>query len=248
MTASCVAITSPRLASITSSQSVKKLSGASATPSRDSNSYTTIFRISDVEPALADPLHHGGVAMIEEAALVQVQFGDRVYFTRTQSEAEHVEVLRDALRTDRLRDGHDAALGEPAQHDLRDRLAVTRGDRSQRLVLEDAVLSFGERRPCFELDTLRPAELLRAGLLIEGVHLYLVDRRHHLVVHDEIHEPVRLEIRNADGPDPAIAHQVLHRTPRAVDVAERLVDQIQVEIVQAETPQRTVECRFRAVE
>src|SRR5713101_4516237 len=44
MTASCVAITAARLASIASSQSAKKLSGSSATPSRDNNSYTTIFR------------------------------------------------------------------------------------------------------------------------------------------------------------------------------------------------------------
>src|SRR4051812_27027296 len=44
MTASCVAITAARLASIASSQSAKKRSGSSATPSRDNNSYTTIFR------------------------------------------------------------------------------------------------------------------------------------------------------------------------------------------------------------
>src|SRR6266513_823418 len=44
MTASCVAITAARLASIASSQLVKKRSGSSATPSRDNNSYTTIFR------------------------------------------------------------------------------------------------------------------------------------------------------------------------------------------------------------
>src|SRR5438552_5870730 len=44
MTASCVPITRARLAFIASSQSAKKLSGSSATPSRDSNSYTTIFR------------------------------------------------------------------------------------------------------------------------------------------------------------------------------------------------------------
>src|SRR6476619_5889302 len=44
MTASCVAITAARLASVASSQSVKKPSGSSATPSRDKSSYTTIFR------------------------------------------------------------------------------------------------------------------------------------------------------------------------------------------------------------
>src|SRR6202046_1783725 len=45
MTVSCVAITAARLAPIASSQSARKLSGPSATPSRDNNSYTTIFRM-----------------------------------------------------------------------------------------------------------------------------------------------------------------------------------------------------------
>src|SRR5579859_6536310 len=44
MTASCVPITAARLASITSSQWSRKVSGSSATPSRDSNSYTTTLR------------------------------------------------------------------------------------------------------------------------------------------------------------------------------------------------------------
>src|SRR4029079_8719798 len=43
MTASCVAITAASLASNASSQP-KNVSGASATPSRDNRSYTTIFR------------------------------------------------------------------------------------------------------------------------------------------------------------------------------------------------------------
>src|SRR6187399_990312 len=43
MTVSWVAITAARLASIAASQSAMKSSGASATPSRDSNSYTTTF-------------------------------------------------------------------------------------------------------------------------------------------------------------------------------------------------------------
>src|SRR5580692_12759616 len=44
MTASCAAMTAARLASITSSQSVRKESGSSATPSRDNSSYTTTLR------------------------------------------------------------------------------------------------------------------------------------------------------------------------------------------------------------
>src|SRR5580704_11592364 len=44
MTASCAAMTTARLACITSSQSVMKESGSSATPSRDNSSYTTTLR------------------------------------------------------------------------------------------------------------------------------------------------------------------------------------------------------------
>src|SRR5580704_9579987 len=44
MTASCAAMTAARLAPIASSQSVKKESGASATPSIDNSSYTTTLR------------------------------------------------------------------------------------------------------------------------------------------------------------------------------------------------------------
>src|SRR5579863_5901575 len=44
MTASCAPMTAARLASIASSQSVMKESGASATPSRDNSSYTTTLR------------------------------------------------------------------------------------------------------------------------------------------------------------------------------------------------------------
>src|SRR5438874_7330887 len=45
MTASWVAITAARLASIASSQSARNWSGSSATPARETSSYTTIFRI-----------------------------------------------------------------------------------------------------------------------------------------------------------------------------------------------------------
>src|SRR5579862_2544668 len=45
MTASCCPITAARLASIAASQSLKKASGSSATPSSDSNSYTTTLRM-----------------------------------------------------------------------------------------------------------------------------------------------------------------------------------------------------------
>src|SRR5271169_7126080 len=45
MTASWVAMTAARLASIASSQSMTNLSGSSATPSRDNSSYNTTLRM-----------------------------------------------------------------------------------------------------------------------------------------------------------------------------------------------------------
>jgi hypothetical protein len=41
-------------------------------------------------------------------------------------------------------------------------------------------------------------ELLVVGALEEGVRLDLVDRRRNLVVGDEVHEPVGIEVRGAD--------------------------------------------------
>lgn len=58
---------------------------------------------------------------------------------------------------------------------------------------------------------------------------------------DEIDQAVRVEVRHADRPYPTLLVEVLHGAPRAVNVAVRLVDQVQVEVVEAEPPQRGVE-------
>jgi hypothetical protein len=51
---------------------------------------------------------------------------------------------------------------------------------------------------------------------------------------DEVDEEVRVEIRDADGADLALLVQGLRGPPLAVDVTEGLVNQVQVEVVQAE--------------
>ena len=73
----------------------------------------------------------------------------------------------------------------------------------QRLVLEEVVLAFGERSPRFDLDVVFFEERLGFGLLVEGMRLNLVDRGRNLVVHEEVHEPVGIEIAHPDGPDAA---------------------------------------------
>jgi hypothetical protein len=66
------------------------------------------------------------------------------------------------------------------------------------------------------------------------VGLDLVDRRGGLGVVVEIDEAVRVEVGDADGADPAVLMQGLHGSPLTVDVTEGLMDQVQVEVVQAE--------------
>jgi hypothetical protein len=73
------------------------------------------------------------------------------------------------------------------------------------------------------------------------VGLDLVDGRRDLVVVDEVHQPVGVEVRHPDRPDRALGVQLLHRPPGAVVVAERLVDQVQVQPVKAEPLQGPVE-------
>jgi hypothetical protein len=73
------------------------------------------------------------------------------------------------------------------------------------------------------------------------VGLDLVDRRDDLVVLDEVDESVRVEVRYADRPGGAVGVQLLHGSPEAVVVTERLVDQVQVDPVEAEPLERCLE-------
>jgi hypothetical protein len=54
---------------------------------------------------------------------------------------------------------------------------------------------------------------------------------------DQIDQAVRVEVADTDGTDQSVAVQLLHDSPGTVVVAERLVDQVQVEVVQTESGQ-----------
>jgi hypothetical protein len=73
------------------------------------------------------------------------------------------------------------------------------------------------------------------------VGLDLVDRRGGSGAVDEVHEPVRVEVRDADGLDHALFAEGTHGAPGAVVVTVGLVDQVQVEVVEAQTLQRGAE-------
>jgi len=179
--------------------------------------------------------------VVEEEARAGVERGDRGQVVVGELEVEDVEVLGHAVRADRLRDDDDSALDQPAEHDLGDGLAVRLGDRGQHRVREVVVPAFGERAPGLVLNTVLAHEGLLLPALMEHVRLDLVHRGRDLVVLDQVDEPIGVEVRDADRTDPAFPVEVLHRPPLAVVVAVRLVDQIQIEVVQAQAPKRCLE-------
>jgi hypothetical protein len=79
------------------------------------------------------------------------------------------------------------------------------------------------------------------------VGLDLVDRRGEVVVVDQVDQPVEMEVGHPDGRDQPLLVQVLHGPPGAVVVPEGLVDQVQVEVVEAEPGQRLGEGSLGAV-
>jgi hypothetical protein len=111
---------------------------------------------------------------------------------------------------------------------------VRLSDATERRIAEEVVPAFGERAPRLDLDAALAHELLVVRALEERMGLDLVDRRGDLVVVDQVDQPVGVEVRHPDRLDQTLTVEVLHRPPGAVDVAEGLVDQVQVEVVQAQ--------------
>ncbi|MMZ62506.1 hypothetical protein D1872_247170 [compost metagenome] len=69
-------------------------------------------------------------------------------------------------------------------------------------------------------------------LLIERVRFDLVDGGHDFIMHNEVHQTVGQEVADTDRLNLAFAVQVFHRTPSTVVIAERLVNKVQIEIVE----------------
>jgi hypothetical protein len=90
--------------------------------------------------------------VIEEQRRAGVEGCDLLHLLVGELEVEDVQVLGHPLGPHRLRDHDDLALGEPAQHDLADGLAVRGADLGERGVGEQVVLALGERPPGLDLD------------------------------------------------------------------------------------------------
>ena len=99
----------------------------------------------------AQRLHNCRITVVEEAAGFCVQRSNRRHIFRTEVDIEHVEILRDAFWAHGFRNCHDAALGQPAQNDLRYSFLILARDGPQQLILENVVLAFREWPPGFNL-------------------------------------------------------------------------------------------------
>ena len=77
-------------------------------------------------------------------------------------------------------------------------------------------------------------------LLEEWVDLDLIHHRLDLLVHAQIHQPLWRKVAHPDGPDDSLLIQALHSPPCAIVVTKRLMDQIEIDVIQAQLLQRAV--------
>lgn len=133
--------------------------------------------MSVVDGPVADRADHGRVAVVEEQGGAGVHGGDAGHLVAGEGEVEDVEVLRHPLGSNRFGNDDDVALGEPAQHDLGDGLAVGGADLGQGGIREQVVAAFGEPAPGLVLDAALDHEVVVGVPLEVGVGLDLVDCR-----------------------------------------------------------------------
>ena len=98
-----------------------------------------------------------------------------------------------------------------------------------------------ERPPRFHLHAVLIVHPLILPTLEIGAELDLVDGRHDLVDETHIHNSIRMEITDTDGTYSSLCIKRLQCLPSPINIAERLVQQIEVEIVQPEPVERCVE-------
>ena len=119
-------------------------------------------------------------------------------------------------------------------------------DKTQGRIEEEAVSAFCEGSPGLGHDP----EILHHGegvpLLAEGIDLDLIYHRTDLCMEREVHEAVGREVADANGLHEAVGEHFLEPPPGAVDVAHGLMDEVEVEVVEAEKFERALHRPFGA--
>ena len=186
-------------------------------------------------------------AVVDDLAVPDIHRGNRFHLFFGEGKVEDVQVFTHPLRMHRFGDGGNSPLVVPPQDDLRGALSLFLRDAHQGPVLEDVLLGLRKRPPGLRHHPIRLHHLQRFRLLIERVQLNLVDHRSDTLIQTKIDQPVRGKVADPDGAHRPLLVQPLHGAPRAVVVAERLVNQIEVEVGKAQLFERTVKGFERAV-
>ena len=175
--------------------------------------------------------------MVKETAGLGVQGCNRRHIFRAQFKIKHADIFQHSFFAGRLGQGDNTPLDNPAENDLSHAFVVFRGDEKQGFILEYIVLSLCKRRPGFNHHAVFLQEFLRINLLLERVDFDLIDRRRDLVMNHQVHDAIRLKVGNPDRSDFALLVQFLHRAPLTIHIAEGLMNQIQVNVIQLQALQ-----------
>ena len=113
-------------------------------------------------------------------------------------------------------------------------------------MLEQAIFTLSKRSPGFRLDATALIPWNGMQLLVEGVNFNLVHRRGHVVKGDKVGQSVWMEVADANGANFACLLQFFHGTPGSMDIAVRLMNQVQVNVIQLQPIQGAFELGFSA--
>ena len=104
-------------------------------------------------------------------------------------------------------------------------------------MLEQTIFTFSKRSPGFRLNptALHPRNSMQ--LLVEGVLFNLAYCVDNAVEGDKVGHSVRMEVTDANGANFACLLQFFHGTPGTMDITVRLVNQVQVNVVQLQPVQ-----------
>lgn len=124
---------------------------------------------------LADSQRSLRIHFVVNGALFRIQRADSLHVFIAEGKIENIDIFLHPFFVDRFRDDDDAALQEPAEHDLTCRLAVLLGNLLQKRMAEDMIRPFGERSPGFVLDVLFFHEGFFGPLLVPDIGFDLID-------------------------------------------------------------------------
>ena len=182
--------------------------------------------------------------MVDDLAAAKVERFDLGHLLACQGEIPDIKVLLDPLLVHRFGYDRHPALDVPPQGRLGGGLAVLLADGGQNRVGDDAELALREGTPRLRDDPVFLHDLEGFLLLEEGMDLDLVDGGDDVHRLAEVEQAGGVEVADADGPHLAGAAGFLHGAVSAHIVARRLMDQVEVKVVEAEVLQGAVQRRF----